>query len=400
MTTALAIEGLLQYNSKESLAKKPSPPKSREAAAELSASEAERGPSAQRFFYSPALYATPAPAPIPDVSSIASSPNIYVVNHKRRDGFSQPAATSRLEGFKNKLEADVLNGGDAMPLSVVVGKGKEEEEEKKFVGCVEDVEIVEEVNGDFLDPRDSVNVGTSGSDVEDGDSLGRGWWENQLSVKIRSQDEYYDTAEDFFSDGSFSNSSPSLRRSTENELRLLKLSLIEESSKRKVAEENLLSLKNQYEKILKCLSHSRSSLPESLNLVNLQNEIDPAEILQEIVVLKSVSEALEIELAKNEVEEAFTGIIDTKNHEISRLRDRMMYYEAMNREMSQRNLETVDLARKRRAKRQRMQKRVWSCVGLSIAAGASLLAYSYLPGHGNHISSAPSGSDASTATTE
>ncbi|KAH0461428.1 hypothetical protein IEQ34_009003 [Dendrobium chrysotoxum] len=397
MTTALAIDGLFQYNRKESLAKKPSPSESRETAAGLPASEVAVGPSAQRYFYSPALYATPDPAPIPDVSSIASSPNIYVVNHKRRDGGSRKAAPSRAEGFEDKLEADVVNGGDAISLSGILGKGKEkeEEEEKKFVGWVGDAEIVEEVNDDFLDLRDSANVGPSGSDVEDGDSLRCGCLGNQP----RSQDEYYDTAEDFFSDGSLSYSSPSVKRGTENELRLLKLSLIEESSKRKIAEENVLDLNKQFEKLLKCLSQSRSSLRESLNLVNLKNEIDPTEICQEFVVLKYVSEALETDLAKGEGEEAFTEIIVNKNHEISRLRDRMMYYEAMNREMSQRNLEAVDQARKRRLRRQRMRKWIWTCVGLSITAGASLLAYSYLPQHGNDISSAPS-SDTSTGITE
>ncbi|KAL0919804.1 hypothetical protein M5K25_011924 [Dendrobium thyrsiflorum] len=397
MTTALAIDGLFQYNRKESLARKPSPSESRETAAGLPASEVA-GPSAQRYFYSPALYATPELAPIPDVSSIASSPNIYVVNHKRRDGGSRKAAPSRVEGFEDKLEADVLNGGDAISLSGILGKGKEKEEEekkKKFVGWVGDAEIVEEVNNDFLDPRDSANVGPSGSDVEDGDSMRRGCLENQP----RSQDEYYDTAEDFFSDGSLSNSSPSLKRGTENELRLLKQSLIEESSKRKIAEENVLYLNKQFEKLLKCLSQSRSSLRESLNLVNLKNEIDPTELCQEFVVLKNVSEALETELAKGEVEETFMEIILNKNHELSRLRDRMMYYEAMNREMSQRNLEAVDQARKRRLRRNRMRKWIWTCVGLSITAGASLLAYSYLPHQENTISSAPS-SEISTGITE
>ncbi|PKU77789.1 uncharacterized protein LOC110092126 [Dendrobium catenatum] len=398
MTTALAIDGLFQYNRKESLAKKPSPSESRETAAELPASEVAAGPSAQRYFYSPALYATPDPGPIPDVSSIASSPNIYVVNHKRRDGGSRKAAPSRAEGFEDKLEADVLKGGDAIALSGILGKGKEkveEEEKKKFVGWVGDAEIVEEVNDDFLDPQDSANAGPSGSDVEDGDSLRCGCSGNQP----RSQDEYYDTAEDFFSDGSSSYSSPSVKRGTENELRLLKLSLIEESSKRKIAEENFLYLNMQFEKLLKCLSQSRSSSRESLNLANLKNEIDPTEICQEFVVLKHVSEALETDLAKGEGEEAFTEIIVNKNHEISRLRDRMMYYEAMNREMSQRNLEAVDQARKRRLRRQRMRKWIWTCVGLSITAGASLLAYSYLPHHGDNISSAPS-SDSCTAITE
>lgn len=398
ISTALAVESLFKHTTEECLSKKPSSPEIREAARELPAPAAERRASSHRFCYYPALYATPALAPIPDVSSIVLSPTTYVVNHKRRDARPCPAVACRVEDFEVRPKADVLNG-DATALPGFLGGGKVEEE--KLVGGAGDDEVMDaDLLDDFLEPHVSINVGTSGSDAEDGGSLRPSKLGNQPLFSSPNQDEYYDTADEFFSDGSFSNSSPSFKRSIENELHILRLTLIEESSRRERAEENLLYLNKQYEKLLKCLSHSRLLFPELPNLESLNKEVDPTELYQEIVVLKLVSEALETDLAKDEVEEIFKGIIASKNHEISRLRDRMLYYEAMNREMSQRNQEIVDLARKRRLRRGRMCKWIWSCAGLFITAGASILAYSYLPHHHQDISSAAPCSNTSPVSTE
>lgn len=383
--TALAIDSLFQYNN-QSLTKNPSPSEKREAVEDSTVSLAERRPSTQRFYYSPALYATPAPAPIPDVSSIILSPTNYVVNHKRRGALPCPAAASRVEEFVVATEADDLNGRDVTASSELLGGGEAK---------VGDDEVMDDdAFDDFLEPQVSVNVGSSGSDAEDGGSLRNRRLGKLMASSSRCQDEYYDTADEFFSDGSASNSSPTVR-STENELHILRLSLIEESSRREIAEDKLIYLNKQCMKLLNCLSHSISSFPELPSLASLNKNIDPTDLCQEIVVLKFVFEALEADLARDEIEQTFKGIVASKDKEISRLRDRMQYYEAMNREMSQRNQEAADLARKRRLRRSRMQKWIWGCVGLSITAGASLLAYSYLPHHHHHqeaASSAPSSS--------
>ncbi|KAK8951249.1 hypothetical protein KSP39_PZI003759 [Platanthera zijinensis] len=398
--TALAIDSLFQYNTEESLTKKPSPREKRAAVGDCPVPGPARRPSSQRFHYSPALYATPAPAPIPDVSSIILSPTNYIVNHKRRDARPCPVVTSRVEEFEVMPEADDLNGRDVPASSEILGGGKEEEG-IGFSGGVGDGEAMDDgVFDDFLEPQVSVNVGSSGSDVEDGGGLRRRRLGNQLSSISRSQDEYYDTADEFFSDGSASNSSRTVRNA-ENELHILRLSLNEESSRREVAEEKLLYLNKQYKKLLNCLSHSISSFPELPNLESLNKDINPTDLCQKFVVLKFVSEALEAELARDEIEGTFKGIISFKDHEISRLRDRMQYYEDMNREMSQMNQETVDRARQRRLRRSKIQKWIWCGVGLSITAGASVLAYSYLPHQHHHqdTSSAPS-SSSSTAGAE
>ncbi|MCL7030570.1 hypothetical protein MKW94_025866 [Papaver nudicaule] len=104
---------------------------------------------------------------------------------------------------------------------------------------------------------------------------------------------------------------------------------------------------------------------------------------QEVVVARFVSEAIGRGLARAEVEAAAETVLESKNLEISRLRDKLQYYEAVNHEMFQRNQEVVELTRKQREVRKMKQRWIWSCIGLSITLGASLLAYSYLPGSDN-----------------
>ncbi|KAI3810621.1 hypothetical protein L1987_20242 [Smallanthus sonchifolius] len=50
-------------------------------------------------------------------------------------------------------------------------------------------------------------------------------------------------------------------------------------------------------------------------------------------------------------------------------------------EMSQNNLESMEVARRHRERRRGQRKWLWRCVGMSIAIGASVIAYSYAPHH-------------------
>ena len=97
----------------------------------------------------------------------------------------------------------------------------------------------------------------------------------------------------------------------------------------------------QWQKLLTCFSQLGLSLPDLQVSGNLCSEIDPEEICQEIVVARLVSEAVERGILRAEVEAIAEAVIEEKNHEISRLRDRLQYYEAVNREMSQRNQEVI-----------------------------------------------------------
>ncbi|XP_072974590.1 uncharacterized protein [Typha angustifolia] len=220
---------------------------------------------------------------------------------------------------------------------------------------------VEHDDGGFLDPRVTRSPGFG----------------NQ--ALLFNQSEFYDAAEDFLSDGSVSQASPSVSRNLETELRHIRFTLHEEIARRKRSENTLLLMQKQWQRMAGSLSRMGLSLPVNQHSENIQLEVDPAEFCQEIVVSRLVSAAIERDLARNETEAIAEEFIDSKNYEISRLQDRVRYYEAVNREMSQRNQEVTELARQRLVKRRTRQRWIWSSVGLSVTIGASLLAYSYIP---------------------
>lgn len=144
---------------------------------------------------------------------------------------------------------------------------------------------------------------------------------------------------DFFSDGSPSQSSSSVGRDLETELHSLSLNLREETEKRRLAEEDLLHMQNHWQNMAKSLSQLGLSFPLDCHSVNAQLETDSAALCQEVIVLKAVSEAIERSLTQAESEAVINEIINSKNHGISRLRDRLLYYETVNHEMTQRNQE-------------------------------------------------------------
>ncbi|KAG0468344.1 hypothetical protein HPP92_017672 [Vanilla planifolia] len=381
IAAALTIDSLLPGSTEKVPMKKPLPQEESPALAQM-----------KQSFYNPSLYAVPTPVHIPDHSSIAFSPTTYVINHKRRDAQSGSGDVNRTAEFEVPLGVVDSYGGDGEGLLGMVGGQTDQNTDERLV----DLEVVdrqiEKEDHDFLDTLESVTVCTSGSDVEDGHSPRCVWMGKQLSVHSRSQDEYHDAAEEFCSDGSLSSSSPLSKRNYHNEMHTLRISLIEQSNKIKVVESSLLCMTQHWEKLLKCLSQLGLLSSEMQDFGNLENDIDPSALCQEIVVLKFVSEAIATDMAKDEVREAFKETIFAKNHEISRLKHQMLYYEAMNHEMSLRNQEIVDLARKRR---KRTRRWIWSFVGLSITVGASLLAYAYLPHSGKEFSSASQATDGS-----
>ncbi|KAI3810600.1 hypothetical protein L1987_20221 [Smallanthus sonchifolius] len=105
------------------------------------------------------------------------------------------------------------------------------------------------------------------------------------------------------------------------------------------------------------------------------------QLSEEIIVARFVAEAMGKVEARTEAELAAQVIIGSKDKEISRLQDRIQYYEAMIHEMSQNNLESMEVARRHRERRRGQRKWLWRCVGMSIAIGASVIAYSYAPHH-------------------
>lgn len=118
-----------------------------------------------------------------------------------------------------------------------------------------------------------------------------------------------------------------------------------EIEKRKQAEESLNDMRNQWQRIRQQLAQVGLTLPADPIAVAEEGEqpnIDPAEeICRQVYLARFVSESVGRGIAKAEMEAQMEAQIETKNFEIARLWDRLHYYEAMNREMSQRNQEAV-----------------------------------------------------------
>lgn len=147
---------------------------------------------------------------------------------------------------------------------------------------------------------------------------------------------------DFSSDGSISNARY-YGKSIESEMRSTRLALLEEIEKRKTAEDALGLMYNEWRRVGNLLSAQTGlRFPSPPNASSMKLEIDSIEqFSQEVFVARFVSEAIGKGLARAEAESAAEEIIKIKDQEISRLRDRLQYYEAVNREMCQRNQEVI-----------------------------------------------------------
>ncbi|KAJ8529686.1 hypothetical protein K7X08_036521 [Anisodus acutangulus] len=305
---------------------------------------------ANHIYISPALYITPESAPIPETSSGSLSPSPYVVNHKRRGG----VANRKLDGFEQ------VNDKTDLDLNL-----KEELAENNTL-----FEEEEEDDDGFLDPRcDVFSVGS----VNDLKGL-------DCRSIVSTQGEFFDADEDFSLDGSSLNGS-SCGANIELEVPATRLKLLEEIERRKTAEDALNMMRCQWQNISTVLSQAGLTLPSPSDVIGGM-QFDNASIeqlSQEVIVTRFVAEAIGKGQARAEAELAAESILETKNQEISRLRDRLRYYEAVNHEMSQRNQEIIEVARRQRQRKRTQRKWLWSCIGLSAAIGVSVVAYKYLP---------------------
>ncbi|KAL0348164.1 UNVERIFIED_CONTAM: hypothetical protein Sangu_1044200 [Sesamum angustifolium] len=284
----------------------------------------------RHLYISPVLYATPEQAPIPECSPPEPlSPSPYLVNHKRRRG-----------GIERKVGVPELPSGEDGGLTL-----EEEEVGENFVN----EDLVGEEDEGFFDPRsEAVSVG---SELEACD-LSRNQIESQSFVS--AQGEFFDAIDvkivnslmtqlalftEFSSDGSISNTSlydPNI----ESELHATRLSLLEEIERRKTAEETLIVMRSQWERIRSLMSEVGLTFPAppaASDSMQLENSLID-QISQEVVVARFVAEAIGRGQARAEAEKAASAIIEAKDQEILRLRDRLQYYETVNHELSQRKL--------------------------------------------------------------
>ncbi|KAK1587217.1 hypothetical protein Q3G72_010687 [Acer saccharum] len=412
----------------------------------------------------PALYATPEATPLPDSPS-SFPPSPYIVNHKRRGprlvkSFSVADVASRQkaidEGKVNGTATQSAKTKDAVltksaSVTFAIPDPIEEEHENNVhnsplakdqmnglnKGSVEmghangvyDDDLgssnrelgssnmalgssnvsnglagkkdllksatfkSESESEDFFDPHESLSY-TSNTDGEDNTGA-------ESSVRNATpMGEFYD-AWDELSSESGPQSSPS---DIEAELRGMRMSLHMEIEKRKQAEAALNDMQSQWQRVRHQLDHVGLRLPETLTVVveGQQSDSDPAEELcRQVYLARFVSESVGRGIAKAEMEAEMESQIESKNFEIARLCDRLHYYEAMNQEMSQRNQEAVEMARRDRQIRKRRQKWVWGSIATAITLGTAALAWSYLPtGTGSSSSSAPRASEHNDAAKE
>ncbi|GMH14877.1 hypothetical protein Nepgr_016718 [Nepenthes gracilis] len=351
---------------------------------------------------SPVLYTTPESRPLPD-SPTLFSPSPYLINHKRRGPRLMKSFTEQnvLPQQKDK-EVEEISGNECTGDTKVdincsggavsAANAVEEERVNGFHGGrTENGEtgngVIEENGGpqvavrwsserdgeieDFFDPRDSMSF-TSNTDAEDDSS--------ELSAKMGIPvGEFFDAWEELSSD-SGEQRQPSMY-DLEAELRGIRLSWLMEIEKRKQAEEALNSLQSQWQILTQKLRDV--GLVPPADPTNLsedgQLDIDPVEeICRQVYLTRIVSESIGREAAKAEAQAQMEAQLESKNFEIARLCDKLNYYDAMNREMSQRNQEAIEVARRDRQKQKRLQRWVWGSIAAAIALGTASLAWSHI----------------------
>uniref|UniRef100_A0A6N2N714 Uncharacterized protein n=1 Tax=Salix viminalis TaxID=40686 RepID=A0A6N2N714_SALVM len=239
---------------------------------------------------------------------------------------------------------------------------------------------------DFFDPQDSMSY-TSNTDVEDTTAA-------ESSMKLTAAipaGEFYDAWEEL-SSGSGPHPSPSPHY-IGAEFREMRLSLLMEIEKRKQAEEALTNMQNQWQRIrqeLALVGLSLPAFPVDMPESGQPSDANPAEeICQQIYLARFVSESIGRGFAKAEAEIELEAQVEEKNFEIARLCDRLHYYEAVNREMCQRNQEVIEMARRNRQVRRRRRRWIFGSIAAAITLGTTALAWSYLPA----MRGSPSASD-------
>ncbi|KAG2651859.1 hypothetical protein PVAP13_1NG320719 [Panicum virgatum] len=310
------------------------------------------------------LYATPESTTLPDSpSSFPGTWSPYIINHKRR-GASLAKTLSQVQepefAFQQvgigQAERDSgleepLNGQDGLLQKVegsVAAKIEQAQPEFEFQrgsleASVRPVNVGRPSNGGapknaesdaFVELQDSMSV-TSNNEADDV-GMHEQWWKpsSPLGTSVGTPGaEFYDA--------------------------------FEGGSKQKEALENW---QTEWMKLSQHLSRVALSLPYP----SIAENTDDSSLL--------------LSLAHAEVESEMETVIAAKNFEIARLSDRVQYYEAANREMSQRNQEAIEMSRQQRKERKKRQKLFWGSVGLAVTLGATAIAWSYLPSSQPHAS--------------
>ncbi|CAN6463294.1 unnamed protein product [Victoria cruziana] len=354
-------------------------------------------------FPSPSLYKTPESTPVPDSPS-SFPPSPYVVNHKRRgprllkaqkngvDGIGAPGVVNNSElKDSRQIGGDPVKGLDRRAnLDEASGAGP-------AVGSFCDGQG-ERVNGRLASPAsNSVRangfsdnlVENSNSPCDNGDvrKEDSGAADALQKSQMSMNGEFFDAYEELSSDGA-STPVPSFFDG-DKELREIRTNLLMEIERRKQAEEALSHMKSQWARVVGQLSLVGITFPAASATADENDELQERglieELHQQIFVARFVSNLIGRGCARAEIEQEMESQIESKNFEISRLRDRIQYYEAVNHEMSQRNQEALEMARRERHRRKRRRRWIWGLIGTAVSVGTAGLALSYLTSGNGHL---------------
>ncbi|GMJ08770.1 hypothetical protein like AT3G50910 [Hibiscus trionum] len=370
---------------------------------------------------SPALYATPEATPLPDSPSLFP-PSPYIVNHKRR-GPSLSRTTSEVISRRRTLEEDEFTKAKlAEPKSVNFSKGSsvtssvhEPNKEKHQNHIAKGPVNVEQANvqgGSIQDEhRNGVHDGKFGSSngevgscvTSDGSALDGGALAKVGPVNSDSNEDFFNPNEtmnatsntegddhtvaetatrsgttgvefyDAWDELSPESAPQPAVRDIEAELREIRSSLLVEIEKRKQSEEALNNIQCKWQTMRQELAVVGLSLPADLFDVTEDELVKPVEELrQQESVARLVSLSVGRGIARAEMGMEMESQIKSKNFEIARMLDRIHYYEAVNREMSQRNQEAIEMARRDRQRKKRRQRWVWGSIATAITLGMVL----------------------------
>ncbi|GMI68162.1 hypothetical protein like AT3G50910 [Hibiscus trionum] len=382
---------------------------------------------------SPSLYATPEATPLPD-SPISFSPSPYIINHKRRGprllkSFSEDNVSSR----EKTLEEDGVNGKAKLAESKSVDQLKdgfvafsipepngEEHDNGAAHNCPINIELENGVHGGSIQ-EEHVNGFRDGEFESYNGEGGSSQINNDLPMdasvlkigplnldRCDSEDFFYlnesmsvtsnteggddtgaESASRFATPGveffdaweelSPASAPQTIPHNIEAELREIRLSLLTEIEKRKQAEEALNKIQSNWRRIGQELGDVGLSLPVDLNVTEDELVNQAEELRQQVGAARFVSLYVGRGITRAEIEMEMEAQIELKNFEIARLLDRLHFYEAVNQEMSQRNQEAVEMARRDRQSKERRQRWVWGSVATAITLGTAALAWSYLP---------------------
>nr|ABB45854.1 hypothetical protein [Eutrema halophilum] len=291
---------------------------------------------------SPSLYATPKEIPLP-FSPSSSPPSPYICCHKARWPILLKSSSELdLPCHPNTLIADAEGTTSlrSFPISQAIAEDHTNGVHDRPVwDCspphrklwndnsannglewesylLESVRMKANKSEDFCTTAQSVSEFTSDTGLEDDAGA-----ENSHKL-FSSGGEFYDARDELSTDSGTQSSVNHI----ESELRGMRLSLLMEIERRRQAEETLEKMQLHWRRLREQLAHVGLFVP--LDPTSSQYSMNIADELRcQLEVARFVSDSVGSDLAKAEVEMEMESELEAKNFEITRLSDRLHYYE-------------------------------------------------------------------------